>query len=332
MIPIDSEYVFSCGGEELAKVLVYYGFISDTSSSEYKIVCPFHNDINPSMIVNLDDGSYFCFGCNETGNAMKFVRSMNKDMDDLHALIEYFRILKSDKCMKVDLSQRTKRIRKTDRESWNMAHDYYYGLSKIDWENSDLEEAVEAREYMKQRGFTAKSLTNCRAKITYNKHYGLIFPMMDNGRFKGWVCRTMVKSIEKKRKYLYNEGFSRATTLVGNYKGQKVVYVVEGYMDMLKTRQNGVHNVVAILGWKMTSEQIQKLKDEGVEHLISALDNDECGREGTKFLERHFTVTRFCYLKGVKDPGEMTKQMFDKMNSKTVSRLKKEYQIGRIDS
>lgn len=78
---------------------------------------------------------------------------------------------------------------------------------------------------------------------------------------------------------MYNEGFSRATTLCGTYTKGKVVVICEGYMDMLKFKQFGLKNVVAILGWKITAEQIAKLKKAGITHVISALDNDECGKK-----------------------------------------------------
>lgn len=102
---------------------------------------------------------------------------------------------------------------------------------------------------------------------------------MDNGKFKGWVCRTTVKEIEQKRKYLYNTGFSRANTVVGNYGSEKYVIIVEGYMDMLKFLQFGVDNVCAIFGWKMSDNQFKKLKASGIKFVISALDNDECGKK-----------------------------------------------------
>ena len=52
--------------------------------------------------------------------------------------------------------------------------------------------------------------------------------------------------------------------------------------------------------------------------VISALDNDECGRKGTKYLQTVFEVTRFQYLKGVKDPGEMDKKTFQKCYERTM--------------
>ena len=52
---------------DLAKVLLYYGCIENADCEEQKIVCPFHEDVEPSMIVNLKKGNFFCFGCNESG-------------------------------------------------------------------------------------------------------------------------------------------------------------------------------------------------------------------------------------------------------------------------
>lgn len=313
-------------GNELAKVLWYYNLLPDLDSVNQKIVCPFHEDVNPSMIVNLDKGSWYCFGCNEFGDAVSFVRLMEQkynNSNDLQAYLKHLRILKSDKCSDISLERAVKQKKAPKRQLYDQAYDYYHGLRKVDWRHDEEPEVEEAREYMKARGFNSLTLNKCKAKVTYNYSYGIIFPMLDNGKFKGWVCRTMLESVEKKRKYLYNEGFSRATTLVGNYGSKDYVFVVEGYMDRLKFIQNGEENVVAILGWKMSYEQIQKLKNSGVKKVISALDNDKCGKQGTEYLKKFFDVTRFCYLKGVKDPGDMDENSFRKMYNKTMEKFNK---------
>jgi len=312
-------------GEKLAKVLWYYNLIPSVQSGTDKIVCPFHEDVNPSMIVNYQDGSWYCFGCNLSGNAQRFVSLMEQKyngLNDLQALSKYHKILKSKKCSNIKLKVNHKQQKLAKADLYNEACDYYYGLKTVDWRYSEEQEVVEAKAYMNKRGFKSYVLKKCKAKITYNKSYGLIFPMLDNGEFKGWVCRTMLAEIEKKRKYLYNTGFSRATTLVGDYGSKDYVFVVEGYMDRLKFIQFGETNVVAILGWKMTTQQIQKLKDKGIKTIVSALDNDSCGKRGTEYLKGFFKVVRFRYLKGIKDPGEMTKESFDKMYNKTIKSLK----------
>ena len=306
--------IYKSNGRDLAKILLYYGY--EVTSSVLKIVCPFHEDVNPSMMVDLETGQFYCFGCNESGDGMRFVRLMHKELDDLQACKKYFEILKSKN--KEELKFNRIKRKKQNLDLLTEAQDYYYCLHQTNWKIEDSEDVRLAKAYMERRGFTPKTLNLCGAKINYSRAYGIIFPMMDNEEFKGWVCRTMDREVEKKRKYLYNEGFSRATTLVGQYDGSPVLYIVEGYMDMLKFRQFGCKNVVAILGWKMSQEQIQKLKDKGYKKVISALDNDECGIKGTNWLKKNFEVVRFCYLKGIKDPGEMTKEMFDKMNRKTL--------------
>ena len=312
---------------ELAKVLWFYGLIGNVDAEEQKIVCPFHKDANPSMIVNLKQGSYYCFGCHESGDALKFVQKMEKmrsKSNDLQGCKKFFQILKSDECSRIQI-QRVEKVKKTSKQMYAEAYDYFHGLSKVNWrKKSDLDEVNEVRSYMVKRGFTTSTLNKIDARVTFSKNYELIFPMLDNGKFKGWVCRTNIPEVEQKRKYLYNKGFRRKTSLIGNYGDNEVLFIVEGFMDRLKFIQFGVNNVVAILGWKASLRQIEKIKSKkNIKYIVSALDNDKCGIKGSKYLESIFKekYVRFAYLKGVKDPGEMSKETFDKMYRKTMNRI-----------
>lgn len=312
---------------ELAKVLWFYGLIGNVDAGEQKIICPFHEDANPSMIVNLKQGSYYCFGCHESGDALKFVQKMEKmrsKSNDLQGCKKFFQILKSDECSRIRI-QRVEKVKKTSKQMYAEAYDYFHGLSKVNWrKKSDLDEVNEVRSYMVKRGFTTSTLNKIDARVTFSKNYELIFPMLDNGKFKGWVCRTNIPEIEQKRKYLYNKGFRRKTSLIGNYGDNEVLFIVEGFMDRLKFIQFGMNNVVAILGWKASLHQIEKIKSKkNIKYIVSALDNDKCGIKGSKYLESIFKekYVRFAYLKGVKDPGEMSKETFDKMYRKTMNKI-----------
>jgi DNA primase len=312
---------------ELAKVLWFYGLIGNVDAEEQKIICPFHEDANPSMIVNLKQGSYYCFGCHESGDALKFVQKMEKmrsKSNDLQGCKKFFQILKSDECSRIRI-QRVEKVKKTSKQMYAEAYDYFHGLSKVNWrKKSDLDEVNEVRSYMVKRGFTTSTLNKIDARVTFSKNYELIFPMLDNDKFKGWVCRTNIPEVEQKRKYLYNKGFRRKTSLIGNYGDNEVLFIVEGFMDRLKFIQFGVNNVVAILGWKASLHQIEKIKSKkNIKYIVSALDNDKCGIKGSKYLESIFKekYVRFAYLKGVKDPGEMSKETFDKMYRKTMNKI-----------
>lgn len=296
------------GGKELAKVLIYYGLIADVVSSDFNIICPFHEDINPSMRICLDDGSFFCFGCGAKGNALDFVRKVHPELNELQACVLLEQILNSDEVKKLNVKYRKKR-RINNRQALNEAHDYYYGLRTVDWNNIHTKEEQEVLQYMKQRRFDARALNIAQCKTNYNIAYPFLFPILDNGEFKGWVGRTMNKYVEKKRKYLYNDGFRKRDTLCGNYEQNKIVFICEGFMDYLSLRTRGhIKNVVAILGWHISDEQVQKLKDKGVTTVVSALDNDKAGNKGTEYLKKFFHVIRFEYPEGVKDAGEMSEQ------------------------
>ena len=244
---------------------------------------------------------------------------MNKRLNELEACIKYFKILKSKKVASIKITRKHK-PKEESSVLYDISADYYFGLSKTDW----LEQPRNSPErmYLRKRGFTASTLNKCKAKINYSASYPIIFPMFDMGEFRGWVCRTMNKLVEAKRKYLYNEGFGRSNTLVGTYNAETVV-LVEGYMDWLKMKQFGIKNVAAILGWKITEQQVQKLKLNGVKTIISALDSDSCGTNGTKYLKKFFKVIKLKFPAGIKDPGELNKKDFRRIQNEFNRRFEK---------
>jgi DNA primase len=308
-----TEYIFNPGGEELQKIFIYYGIELDD-----QIVCPFHNDHRPSCHIDFINGRFHCFACEAKGNAFNFVQLANSKLSDLKQLLLYHAILNSSKVSKIKIPKINKSVKSgkdlyTPEDELFLAHDYYYGLKSVNWHDVQSE----YKDYMINRGFTSKTLNLIKAKLTItNNKYPLIFPIMDNGEFKGYVCRTTDKQTEKDRKYLYNKGFSRNNTLGGDYKN-KVVVLCEGYMDMLKLKQFGLKNVAAIFGWKITSKQIEKLRAAGVKTIISALDMDKPGRDGTDYLKNFFNVIEFQFPKGVKDPGELNKKQYNLAYKKT---------------
>ena len=58
---------------DLADLIAGYGIQVKRAGGSYKACCPFHHEKTPSFNINPDRGFYHCFGCGESGDAIKFV-------------------------------------------------------------------------------------------------------------------------------------------------------------------------------------------------------------------------------------------------------------------
>lgn len=58
---------------DLADLIVGYGIQVKRAGGSYKACCPFHHEKTPSFNIQPSKGFYHCFGCGESGDAIKFV-------------------------------------------------------------------------------------------------------------------------------------------------------------------------------------------------------------------------------------------------------------------
>lgn len=61
---------------DLADLIASYGIQIRRAGASVKACCPFHNEKTPSFNINTSKGFYHCFGCGESGDAIKFVQKM----------------------------------------------------------------------------------------------------------------------------------------------------------------------------------------------------------------------------------------------------------------
>jgi DNA primase len=300
---------------------------------QYKIICPFHGDKNPSLQINKQTGFFYCYGCGLSGGAFELVKNYEPNLSPIEIYKKLHSFVKEGKgdiggrdvytYTNLPYTHSFVDSKTKYREGIKLAKDFYFNLPETNWYKLP-EEAIPILRYMKHRGFTTSTLKKFGAKFTYNKNYPIVFPMYDNGIFRGYVMRTDDPTVEDQRKYMYNKEFRRRITLPGDYKNSTVI-LVEGFLDMLKAKQYGIKYVAAVLGWKLTSEQFEKLKRCGVKTIICALDNDECGRKGYKYLKRicsvnHISVKRIRYPKTMKDMGDLNEE-----NSKLILKQIKQF-------
>ena len=292
--------------EKFVIVLDYYGLFQPEEL--YKVVCPFHGDVNPSMQINIPQAYFYCFGCGVHGSTFDLVKLYNPEMSSLQIYELINKIIRKKGRgiiggREVGYTKLTKHTKANYKTGLRLAKDYYYNLPVTNW-YKPTEEAFMAKRYMLNRGYKTSTLINYEAKATYSNNYPIVFPLLENG----YVMRTSDKTVEENRKYMYNSGFKRKNFLIGSYEKDEPVLVVEGYLDLLAAKQLGVQNVVAFLGWKASDRHIQKLKHRNIEHVYCGLDNDPAGRDGYNYIKNKFEeVVRIRYPKGIKDFGDLLK-------------------------
>ena len=309
---------------DLLLVLEHYKLLESNVSIDYdiKIPCPFHGEHNPSLSINIEKGTYFCFGCGISGNAIKMVAQI-EGVNELKAM-QLIKRMKTgdfnDNELEGMMKERFDKEKLTSEELLFHAQLYYDSLPQIKWRFYTKENKL-ALKYLKKRGYSKETLVNFGVKLNPNDIYPVLIPIYEQQEFKGSICRR-IDGNDDERKYLYSEGFKRKLTYMGTVV-EAPVLITEGSLDLMKAWQYGAKNSVAILGWKITPYQIEKLK-EYTDVVISALDNTPTGREGTRILRKHFKkVIRFKFPPLAKDIGDLSEYQWKRAWFETQLKLKK---------
>lgn len=316
---------------EFVALLKHYGLYEPEEL--YKVVCPFHDDKNASMQISIPKAFFYCYAeCGAKGSTLELYQNYyklkhpNKELpSELQCWVDIKRILAKDGynidiySIKEEPSSFVE-SKVGYKEGLSQGRNFYYNLPEVNWFRPSNTPAVEeeartCKQYMAKRGFSPMLLKTSGAKPSLNKYYPIVFPMFENGKFRGYVMRTFDPEIEQQRKYMYGRGFKRERTVAGEF-GKKIgttsVVIVEGFLDKLKGNQIGIKSIAAILGWKVSSTQVQILKKAGIKTIICATDNDEAGQKGYRYFKRigeihGFEVVRLRYPKGIKDMGDLRK-------------------------
>lgn len=280
--------------------------------------CPFHNEKTPSFTIDNEEGIYFCFGCKESGDVIKFIQKM-ENIDFIDAV----NLLAERAGMEVPAMQGDK-VRNQSKEFKQRllsALDYAY---KHYQENLYNKDAKNAQDYIKLRKFTRRELEDF--KIGYAKDWT---DMVNYLKSKGFSEKEMIESgiCAKKNNRVFdvlanrlifpifnsfNEciGFSAralektdfakykntAETMVFQ-KGRVVfginllkalkqkqmlnkIILVEGQMDVIAMHKADFKSTVACMGTALTKDHVQELK-RYCQKIVLCFDNDTAGTKAT---------------------------------------------------
>lgn len=138
--------------------------------------CPFHGDRTPSFSVNRD--FYYCFGCKETGDVISFVTQLNglsfeEACEDLAERVQ----LKLPEALDPKSSaeervqaERRKQLQQAARLNHFVSLKFYH-QNLLSSQGSPLFQ--EARDYLKQRGISAKTIEDFQVGVAGHLSDGL---------------------------------------------------------------------------------------------------------------------------------------------------------------
>jgi len=280
-----------------------------------KGLCPFHNEKTPSFNVQPQRGFFKCFGCGESGDAIRFLMKIENLSfpEALKILADQAGIVLRTTPQEKKIISEKKLLRNVLKSTVKYYHDLLIssplgkkGLAYIRGRGLDMKTIQEFQlGYAPSGGdFLIKHLRSRKISFDLMEKAGIarrgrgdyydyfrdriIFPISDSqgrpialaGRslspdVKPKYLNTPESSLFLKRNVLY--GLSQAKSAI---RKQKEVYVVEGYMDAIVLHQGGFQNVVASMGTSLTDDQARAIS-RYTRMVIFAYDADVAGAAAT---------------------------------------------------
>ncbi len=281
--------------------------------------CPFHHEKTPSFCVNQREQFYYCFGCHQSGDVIKFIMEIESlDFSDaVKLLAERAKIPLPE--IRIDDEKIKEEKRKKER-LLSLLKDtalFYVKNLKTEKAQKHVEYILKRNftsetvvkfgmgasldfnglpEFLKSKGYTYEEMVNSGAVGTKNGRYfdflggRLIIPVID--QFKNVVAfdGRRIDDI-KEQKYINTretQVFSKGKTLFNlnnlkqakNEVGIDGVIIVEGHLDVVTLTQAGFNNVVASMGTSLTKDQARIIKRYSDKVFIS-YDGDFAGQKAS---------------------------------------------------
>ena len=314
----------------------------------YWAKCPFHGsgeERTASFKVYDQTGTYHCFSCKESGNAIHFVRKF--DGLDFTEAVE---LLASQVGMEVP-----KHEAKIDTSN---ASEINRSALQVFFDQLKSDKDKKAVNYLKDRGisgeiaktFSIGYATNSKPTLheklsskyeEFDLEESGLFGKNDNGDFydrfrdrvmfpirniKGECIAFGGRLLEDKKdqaKYLNSpetKTYKKKYELYGLYESREInkrpdsLFLVEGYMDVIGLFQSGIKNAVASSGTAFTQEQFRKILNY-TNTLYIVFDGDEAGQkaswravENALPLIREDTRINFIFLESGEDPDSYVRK------------------------
>ena len=325
--------------------------------SNFWCQCPFHDDSNPSMAVNQEKQFFYCFVCQESGNAIHFLRQYEnlEFVDAIETLassagmtVPYENsrseksrpsglVEKAVKYYQANLNETTapkavqylkdREITGTTAKKFNIG----YALDKWDGLLNHLGADIPQKELDESGLFSKKD------DRFYDRFRGrIIFPIRNiKGDFIAMGGRIIDEGEPKYLNSPETSFFNKSNELFGLYEVKELekniasLIIVEGYMDVIGLYEHGIKNAVATLGTAVTPNHVSKIM-RYTNKIYFAFDGDLAGGKAAwKAVENTFPIIRedinihFVFFEQGHDPDSFINEhglkAFQKLLDESVS-------------
>jgi len=270
-------------------------------SNYYSFLCPFHNEKNNSFIIYKNTGKYICFSCGEEGSLYDLVKrltgkSIYKFLGINYNNYTFINSLNRDKDKDNSRFKKIQEIKNKDIVIENSFKSVYDNKQVLDYLYSrDVNESI-INDFNIQ--YTEYSLIN--GTKFYKR---IITPIYYNNKILSYEGRDYTRRQLPKVLYPKNTSVNNCILNIDKLDINNTLYVVEGFMDIIKIYKYISKNVTCIFGAKISDYQIELLKQ--FKEFVIIPDNDEAG-EATilkleEYMDKEFYIAK---LDKSKDCGD----------------------------
>lgn len=296
----------------------------EKKGNDYKGLCPFHNDSNPSLSVSPSKKVFKCFSCNTAGNVIQFVQKYENI-----SFVEAMKKVANISGIELNIRENPTALR---NRKYHKIMDEVCGAYEFFLKNTN--EGEKALEYLRRRNISDEIISHFRiglsnhdgnlivkTQVETNKilpidlqelmiigknpndnHYydlfrgRIMFPLKDlQGNIIGFSGR--IYDMDSNSKYMNSKEnilFNKSNVLynysdaVNEIKKNNHVIIFEGFMDVIASYKAGVYNTLATMGTALTEDQI-KIILKLTNNVTLCYDGDGPGIDATKRAIRLFS-------------------------------------------
>ena len=317
--------------------------------ANYKCVCPFHDDRNPSMSISQSKQIFHCFACKAGGDAIKFVmdyekltypEAIEKIAQISNFSLEYINDKVPTQKENKHILEKANAFYRSEFFKHEAAVRYIYsrGINDAMIEKFELGWAGDSastirllqNENIEPKEALEVGIVKQNEKGIYASFIERItFPIYSHTtRLVGFGGRTISEHPAKYVNSPQSAVFDKSKLLYGYHLAKQSIFekkqiiITEGYLDVIMLHYAGFTNAVAVLGTALTTSHLPLLK-RGEISVVLCFDGDGAGInaaiKSSRLLSQNEIDGSVVIIKGGADPADMVfagrseelKEMFD---------------------